>query len=103
MIDYIREGHLGTIGLVNVWANFNYAAIPIPVADTPVPEGVDFDLWLGPAPKVPFNSSRFNGLWRVFWDYGGGLLTDWGVHLFDMALWGMGVTGMPEQTGCRWG
>jgi len=51
MIDYIREGHLGTIGLVNVWANFNYAAIPIPVADTPVPEGVDFDLWLGPAPK----------------------------------------------------
>jgi predicted dehydrogenase len=98
MIDYIQEGHLGTIGQVNVWANFNYAAIPIPVADTSVPEGVDFDLWLGPAPKVPFNSSRFNGLWRVFWDYGGGLLTDWGVHLLDMALWGMGVAGMPEQT-----
>lgn len=98
MINYIRQGHLGTIGQVNVWANFNYAAIPIPVTDSPIPEGVDFDRWLGPARKVPFNTSRFNGLWRVFWDYGGGLLTDWGVHLLDMALWGMNVTGMPKQT-----
>lgn len=98
MISYLNEGHLGRIGRVEVWANFNYAAIATPIADSPVPEGVDFDMWLGPAPAVPFNSSRFNGLWRLFWDYGGGLLTDWGVHLLDMALWGMQVNGMPNRT-----
>lgn len=98
MISFIRKGQLGRIGQVNVWANFNYAAIAMPLADSPVPEGVDFETWLGPAPRVPFNSSRFNGLWRLYWDYGGGLLTDWGVHLLDMALWGMQVKGMPNQT-----
>lgn len=98
MIDYLNEGHLGTIGQVNVWANFNYAAIASHVADSPQPEGVDFAMWLGPAPEVPFNTSRFNGLWRLYWDYGGGLLTDWGVHLLDMALWGMKVNGMPNKT-----
>ena len=40
---------------------------------------------------------RFHGLWRMFWDYGGGLMTDWGVHLIDMALWGMNVKGMPKR------
>ena len=98
MIDYLNEGHLGTIGQVNVWANFNYGAIASHVADSPQPEGVDFAMWLGPAPEVPFNTSRFNGLWRLYWDYGGGLLTDWGVHLLDMALWGMKVNGMPNKT-----
>ena len=98
MIDYLDEGHLGTIGQVNVWANFNYGAIATPVADSLQPEGVDFAMWLGPAPEVPFNTARFNGLWRLFWDYGGGLLTDWGVHLLDMALWGMKVNGMPNKT-----
>lgn len=97
MIQYIRDGNLGKIGQVDVWANFNYAAIATPVANSEVPEGLDFETWIGPAQKVPYNSTRYNGLWRVYWDYGGGLLTDWGVHLLDMALWGMNVTGMPKQ------
>lgn len=98
LISYIKEGNLGKIGQANVWANFNYAAIPSPAADTATPEHIDFDMWLGPAQKVPFNSNRYNGLWRLFWDYGGGLLTDWGVHLLDIALWGMNVDGMPNKT-----
>src|SRR3546814_5929975 len=84
MIDYLHSGKLGTIGGVHIWANFNYAAIPSPVPDSPVPEGVDFDTWLGPAPERTFNKQRFHGSWRMFWDYGGGLVTDWGVHLLDM-------------------
>jgi predicted dehydrogenase len=95
MVDYINSGKLGKIGRVHVWANFNYAAINAHVPDSPPPEGVDFDTWLGPAPTVPFNSQRFHGLWRMFWDYGGGLVTDWGVHLLDMALWGMNISTMP--------
>lgn len=98
LVKYIHEGNLGKIGQVNVWANFNYAAIVAPVPDTSTPEHIDFDMWIGPAPKVPFNTTRFNGLWRVYWDYGGGLLTDWGVHLLDIALWGMNVNRMPNNT-----
>ena len=72
MIKYIYDGNLGKIAQVNVWANFNYAAIATPVPDSAVPTGVDFDMWIGPARKVPFNTSRLNGLWRVYWDNGGG-------------------------------
>lgn len=97
MKKYIDSGKLGKIARVNVWANFNYAAILNPVPDKPVPAGIDFETWLGPAPKRTFNEKRFHGLWRMFWDYGGGLLTDWGVHLIDMALWGMNVKDMPNR------
>ena len=60
--------------------------------DEPVPAGVDYDMWLGPAPKRPFNRNRFHFNFRWFWDYAGGLMTDWGVHLIDMVLMGMDAT-----------
>ncbi|MBQ8098417.1 MAG: Gfo/Idh/MocA family oxidoreductase [Bacteroidaceae bacterium] len=97
MKQYVDSGQLGKIARVNIWANFAYAAILPRVADKPVPQGVDYDMWLGPAPQRPFNEKRFHGLWRMFWDYGGGLMTDWGVHLLDMGLWGMNVKGMPRR------
>jgi predicted dehydrogenase len=55
-----------------------------------VPAGVDYDFWLGPAPQRAFNPNRFHFNFRWFWDYAGGLMTDWGVHLINLALWGMG-------------
>ncbi|MDR3193978.1 MAG: Gfo/Idh/MocA family oxidoreductase [Tannerella sp.] len=93
MIEYLRSGKLGKIGRVHVWCNFNYAADPPPVPDSKAPEGLDYDMWLGPAPKVPFNERRDE--WRTHWHYGGGLMTDWGVHLLDMGLWGMDIKTMP--------
>ena len=96
MIDYIDSGILGEISRIHVYANFNYAAITEIVPDSNIPEGVDYDRWLGPAPKRAFNSKRFHGSWRMFWDYGGGLMTDWGVHLLDMALWSKRVSKMPN-------
>ena len=48
-------------------------------------------MWLGPAPARPFNQHRFHVNFRWFWDYAGGLMTDWGVHLIDIALWGTGA------------
>lgn len=95
MIEYLDSGILGDIARIHVYANFNYAAITNRVPDSEVPEGVDFDTWLGPAPERTFNSQRFHGSWRMFWDYGGGLMTDWGVHLLDMALWAKRVKSMP--------
>ena len=86
-MEFMNAGHIGTLRKVNVWGNFNYGVGGKIVPDSPVPAGVDFDMWLGPAPKRTFNKNRFHGNWRMFWDYGGGLITDWGVHLLDMALW----------------
>lgn len=94
-MDFVKSGRLGTIRQVKFWGNFNYGAGNMPVPDSEVPEGVDYDRWLGPAPKRPFNRNRFHGSWRMFRDYGGGLLTDWGVHLIDMGLWAMDVQSAP--------
>jgi predicted dehydrogenase len=96
-MDFIQSGKLGKIRRVNIWANFNYGAGMEKVADSPVPEGVDFDMWLGPAPKRSFNEARFHGMWRMFWDYGGGLMTDWGVHLIDMPLWSFDNSSFPKS------
>jgi predicted dehydrogenase len=94
-IDFVKSGKLGTIRQVKFWGNFNYGAGNMPVPDSEVPVGVDYDRWLGPAPKRPFNKNRFHGSWRMFRDYGGGLLSDWGVHLIDMGLWAMDVKAAP--------
>ena len=60
--------------------------------DGPVPEGVDYDLWLGPAPKRPFNPNRFHYNWHWNWDYGNGDLGNQGIHEMDICRWGLGVT-----------
>ena len=96
-IDFVQSGKLGTIRQVKFWANFNYGAGNMPVPDSDPPAGVDYDRWLGPAPNRPFNKNRFHGSWRMFRDYGGGLMTDWGVHLLDMGLWAMDVKGAPRS------
>lgn len=96
-MGFIKNGEIGTLRKVNIWANFNYGLGTVPVPDGPVPAGVDYDFWLGPAPKRPFNQARFHGSWRHYWDYGGGLMSDWGVHLIDMALWAGGIIEGPTS------
>ena len=91
-VDFIQSGKLGKIRLVRVFSYQGWCpSIPV-VADEPVPSGVDYDMWLGPAPSRPFNRNRYHFTFRWFWDYAGGLMTDWGVHLLDYALFGMNVT-----------
>ena len=58
---------------------------------SPVPPGVHYDLWLGPAPVHEFTANRFHYNWHWFWDYGNGDLGNQGVHQLDMARWGLGV------------
>lgn len=88
-IEYIRSGKLGNIRLVKVWAYQGWMN-PVPVRpDSAPPAGVDYAMWLGPAPKRAFNPNRFHFNFRWFWDYAGGLMTDWGVHEIDIALYAM--------------
>jgi predicted dehydrogenase len=88
-INFVHSGKLGEIRLAKAWAYQGWMK-PVPIlADSAVPSGVDYDMWLGPAQKRAFNANRFHFNFRWFWDYAGGLMTDWGVHLIDYALYGM--------------
>jgi predicted dehydrogenase len=90
-VNYVKSGKLGKIRLVRCWAYQDWMGnIPV-VADSDPPSSVDYDLWLGPARKRPFNKNRFHFNFRWYWDYSGGLMTDWGAHMIDIANWGMGI------------
>ncbi|HYO82629.1 MAG TPA: Gfo/Idh/MocA family oxidoreductase [Bryobacteraceae bacterium] len=88
--EIVQSGVLGTPSMVHTWqsgsAKQQGEGKP---ADATPPTDLDWDLWLGPAPKVPFNENRFGvspkrwSTFRYFWDYAGGAMTDWGVHLVD--------------------
>ena len=88
-VDFIRTGQLGNIRTVKVWCYQGWMRPQPKVANSAPPAGVDYNMWLGPAPKQEFNASRFHFHFRWFWDYAGGLMTDWGVHLMDYAIFGM--------------
>lgn len=90
-LSFLQSGKLGKVRSVRTWACVSYGRDFVVKPDGPEPQGVDYDMWLGPAPKRPFNPNRFHGNFRYFWDYAGGLMTDWGVHMIDMALAGMKV------------
>lgn len=88
--EIIQSGLIGEVTFCHTWQS---GAVKKQrwgkPADAPVPDGLDWDMWLGPAPKVPFNLNRWGvgvatfPTFRYFWDYAGGAMTDWGVHLID--------------------
>ncbi len=84
-LAYISEGHLGKCLVAKAWESTKQGSIGHP-PDSPVPPGVNYDMWLGAAPKRPFNKRRFHGNWRWFYDYGTGDLGNDGVHRLDMAF-----------------
>ncbi|HJO37774.1 MAG: Gfo/Idh/MocA family oxidoreductase [Vicinamibacterales bacterium] len=91
-IAFLQSGALGRIRTARAWAYMNWMPEVPMVPDGPTPDGVDYDMWLGPAPQRRFNPNRFHFNFRWFWDYAGGLMTDWGVHLIDIVLYGMQAT-----------
>lgn len=88
-IALVHAGGIGRVRKVKAWAYMGWMKRVEPKPDQAVPAGVDYDRWLGPAPAHAFNPNRFHFSWRWYWDYAGGLMTDWGVHLMDIALLGM--------------
>ncbi|MXV51577.1 Gfo/Idh/MocA family oxidoreductase [Pedobacter sp. HMF7647] len=88
-IDFVKTGKLGQVRLVKAWAYQGWMKSVPKKPDTAAPEGVDYKMWLGPAETRPFNENRFHFNFRWYWDYAGGLMTDWGVHMIDYALLGM--------------
>ncbi|MGH9340106.1 MAG: Gfo/Idh/MocA family protein [Acidobacteriota bacterium] len=88
-VDFVQSGQLGKIRLVRSWAYIDWKGGLGNPPDQEAPSHVDYDFWLGPAPKRPFNPARFHFTFRWFWDYSGGLMTDWGAHMVDVAMWAM--------------
>lgn len=100
-IEYLQSGQLGQIRTAK--AINHQLRDPIGIKpDGPVPLGVDYDMWLGPAPLRPFNPNRFHYNWHWFWDYGSGDTGNDGIHQIDVARWGLGV-GFPNQVICSGG
>lgn len=92
----LADGLLGEVKMSKAWT-VQRLSPPAPRPDTSPPAGVDYDMWLGPAPVRPFNANRFHVTWRGFRDYGNGDIGDDGAHDLDMARWGLGVTTHPVQ------
>jgi predicted dehydrogenase len=97
-MDFVKSGQLGKIRVVKAWAYQDWMGNIARVPDSDPPKTVDYDMWLGPAPKRPFNPNRFHFNFRWYYDYSGGLMTDWGAHMIDVANWGMGVTAPRSAT-----
>ncbi len=89
-VEFVQSGKLGKVRMVRCWAYLDWLGGIGNPPDSAPPDGVDYDMWLGPAPLRPFNKNRFHFNFRWFWDYAGGLMTDWGVHLLNVCLWAMG-------------
>ncbi len=96
--ELVRNGRIGKVHTVHV--NVGGPPIDCHLPAEPVPEGLDWDFWLGPAPWRPYNSDIAPGMdfegwpnFRAYRDYAGGGMTDWGAHHFDIAQWGLGMDG----------
>jgi predicted dehydrogenase len=83
-VEFVRSGKLGKVPFVKTWIAGHRPSIGR-FSDSEAPKGVDYDLWLGPAPQRPFNKNRFHYNWHWQWDYGTGELGNNGVHYLDVA------------------
>jgi len=88
-MKFLKSGAVGDVGMVRLFAHGG-GGREKPSLNSQPPDGMDWDLWCGPAPMRPFNTMIHPGGWRNFLDYGNGQLGDWGVHWLDQVLWWSG-------------
>ncbi len=96
--EYLKSGKLGQVVLVKVF-NFLSGGPWKPQPDAPAPATLDWDLWLGPAPEVPYTPSRAHG-WGDYWDYEGGVLAGDGSHQLDLTRMALGDPPHPRSVTC---
>ena len=86
MAELVRNGRVGKLEKIEVILP-KQPTVPGNPTPQPVPPDLDYDMWLGPAPEAPYTKDRVHFHFRWIWDYSGGIICDWGTHLFDTAQW----------------
>ena len=87
--ELVRNGRIGKLRHVHVWLPAGRREGPF--SPSSVPEGFDWNMWLGPTPQVEYVKERTHLTFRYWWDYSGGTVTDWGAHHHDIVLWALGM------------
>jgi predicted dehydrogenase len=90
-VEWVRDGAIGPIRRVYAWGGENriLAHTERPPETPPLPQGLNWDLWLGPAPARPYHPDYTPLLWHYWWDFGGGRLGNFGCHTLDTAVWAL--------------
>jgi len=105
MAELVRNGRIGKLQRIEVILP-RQPGVPGDPTPQPVPATLDYEMWLGPAPFAPYTKDRVHFNFRWIWDYSGGIICDWGTHLFDTAQWAADTehTGPVEieGTGTHW-
>jgi len=95
-IDFIQSGGIGDVKVARGTCYKRRNSIGH-ASQRDVPSGVDYNLWLGPAPERPFTKNRFHYNWHWHWDYGNGDLGNQGIHQMDVARWGLGLDNLGKS------
>ena len=89
IVEIIKSGLIGKVRKVDVWSGKNWGGGTRPTESMEVPDTLDWDLWLGPAPWRPYHKTYLPGEWRRWWDFGTGTLGDMGCHIVDPVFWAL--------------
>lgn len=89
VVEVIQSGAIGPVTEVQVWVNKDWGGHSMTRDLPPVPEGLDWEAWLGPAPHRPYHTAYLPAEWRRFWDFGNGTLGDMGCHYIDLVFWAL--------------
>jgi predicted dehydrogenase len=89
VVELIQAGTIGPVSEVHVWVSTSYGGGDRPRNKPEVPKGLNWDLWLGPAPRRPYHDTYVPFYWRKWWDFGGGALNDMACHYMDLPFWAL--------------
>lgn len=92
VVEFIKSGVIGKVRRVDLWSGKDWGGGTRPKDSPPIPQTLDWDLWLGPAPYRPYHPTYLPGEWRRWWDFGTGTLGDMGCHIIDPAWWALDLT-----------
>ncbi len=88
VVELVQTGAIGKVREAHVWVSVSYGGARF-TTGSPVPKQLDWDLWLGPAPERPYSEGVHPNYWRYFWNYGTGVLGDFGCHYMDLVHWAL--------------
>jgi predicted dehydrogenase len=89
VVELIQSDAIGPVSEVHVWCGRSWSGGDRPMETPPIPEGLHYDLWLGPAPYRPYHPTYIPFYWRRWWDFGGGTLADMACHYMDLPFWAL--------------